>query len=230
MRCTRLSLITLAAALFATQSNSAQILHRGGAGFQSASQALPLAFTQAKNYSSSLGSPQVIAVGDLNGDGHLDLVVANGSAYGVAGSVAVLLGNGDGTFSAPTTYSFGEVFPTSVAIGDINGDGYPDLVVAIDYDSHGNGAVNVLLGNGTGTFQPSNSYESGGGATEAIATADVNGDGHLDVVAVSQCHRSAPCIGVVGVLLNDGQGSLKAPMTLPLSYWRSSSGRSIQFE
>src|SRR5262245_5587757 len=85
-------------------------------------------------------SPQSVAVADVNGDGVLDLAVANeGSA-----TVSVLLGNGDGTFAAARNFAAGS-FPRSVAVGDVNGDGVLDLAVA-NYIV--NGTVSVLLGNG----------------------------------------------------------------------------------
>ena len=70
-------------------------------------------------------------------------------------TVSVLLGNGNGTFPGATTFATGSM-PFSVALGDVNGDGKPDLVVA---NSHSN-TVSVLLGNGNGTFQAQQTYAS----------------------------------------------------------------------
>ena len=108
----------------------------------------------------------------MNGDGKLDLVVANH----VSDTVSVLLGNGDGTFQPQTTYAAGS-FPTSVAIGDVNGDGRPDLVVANAQD----GTASVLLGNGDGTFQTQTTVETGSWSF-SVAIGDVNGDGRPDLV------------------------------------------------
>ena len=81
--------------------------------------------------------------------------VADARMASEARVLGVLLGNGDGTFQAPVTYSSGGYQSYSVAIGDVNGDGKPDLVAANLCQSAGNcgnGGVGVLLGNGDGTF------------------------------------------------------------------------------
>jgi hypothetical protein len=77
-----------------------------------------------------------IAVGDFNQDGNLDLVATN---FG-GNTVSVLLGNGDGTFQAPTSYAVGTQ-PDQIAVGDFNGDGYPDLAV----NNYGSNNVSILL-------------------------------------------------------------------------------------
>src|SRR5437773_1113750 len=114
-------------------------------------------------------------VGDFDGDGHLDLAVAN--AYD--GTVSVSLGQGDGTFLVAQNYDVGSFpFPTSVAVGDFNGDGKLDLVVASGpYDS---GMVSVLLGRGDGTFQAAQSYAVGNGP-RSVAVGDFDGDGFPDL-------------------------------------------------
>ncbi|PYM04682.1 MAG: hypothetical protein DMD82_13655 [Candidatus Rokuibacteriota bacterium] len=88
-------------------------------------------------------------------------------------------------------------FPHSIAIGDLNGDGKPDLVAADDFIS----AVSVLLGNGDGTFGPNRYYETGHQPRSA-SIGDVNGDGKLDIVTASQGAEA------VSVLLGNGDGSL----------------------
>ena len=91
-----------------------------------------------------------MAVGDVNGDGLADLVVANaGIPYGQGGSVDVLLGNGDGTFQAAHNY-VAAIAPIAVALGDFNGDGIADLAVA---NSYGNN-VSVLLGQAGAPSKP----------------------------------------------------------------------------
>jgi len=161
-----------------------------------------------------------IATADVNRDGKTDLLVVNDCADVScgSGSAAVLLGNGDGTFQAPWTYNSGGQNAFSMAVGDINGDGKPDLVVANECGSSGNcnsgGSVGFLLGNGNGTFQTAKAYGSGGQAASAIGVADVNGDGKLDVLVVNECVSSANCTnGGVGVLLGNGDGTVQTVQT-----------------
>src|ERR1700690_2277269 len=108
-------------------------------------------------------------IGDLNGDGKPDLVLGNGNNIdGSVGSVSVLLGYGDGTFQSAVSYSSGAYGADSIMIGDMNGDGHPDLVVANQCQSAScdnptsDGEIGVLLGNSDGTFQPAVTYGSGG--------------------------------------------------------------------
>ena len=140
-----------------------------------------------------------VAVGDFNGDGKLDLAVANsGNSSTGIGSVSVLLGNGNGTFGKAVSYPVGW-FPSSVVVGDFNGDGTPDLAVA---DVYG-GTVSVLLGKGNGTFQSAVNYASGGRPV-SVAVGDVNGDGKPDLVAGNEN------VGTVSVLLGNGDGSFQS--------------------
>src|SRR6516225_6414802 len=97
-------------------------------------------------------APFSVAVGDFNGDGILDLAVANEGSN----NVSVLLGNGDGTFQAAVNYTAANE-PFSVAVGDFNGDGIQDLAVANESSNN----VSVLLGRGDGTFQAPVNYSAG---------------------------------------------------------------------
>src|SRR5215467_12256284 len=96
--------------------------------------------------------PQSVAVGNFNGDGALDVVVANL----LDNNVSVLLGNGDGSFQAARTFAAGNG-PLSVAVGDFNGDGALDLAVA----NLGSNNVSVLLGSGDGSFQAARNFDAG---------------------------------------------------------------------
>jgi hypothetical protein len=180
----------------------------------------PLLFLPAVTYRTGGLEPVSVAIGDVNGDGIPDLVVANESKEGNSnGSVGVLLGNGDGTFQKDVAYRSGGWPARSVAIGDVNGDGKPDLVVVSECADQGHcttedGVVGVLLGNGDGTFKPVVKYDSGGDAPSSVAIADVNGDGRPDVLVVNYCQSINNCNngtvnGTVEVLLNSGTGGFQ---------------------
>jgi hypothetical protein len=118
--------------------------------------------------------PLSVAVADFNRDGKQDLVVANGGSNGVA----ILLGNGDGTFLLQASYPAGGG-PSSVVVGDLNGDGVVDLSIC-----SGRGAT-ILMGRQNGTFPLPRLYPVVG-TPIAMAAADFNGDGHLDLALLGE--------------------------------------------
>ena len=154
--------------------------------------------------------PDSVAVGDFDGDGKLDLAVANSGA----GNVSVLLGKGDGTFQPAVNYAVGEGLYSQVAVGDFNRDGELDLVVS----NYGSKNVSVLIGNGDGSFRAAVSYEVGNHPT-SVAVADLNGDGKLDLVVSNQnCNLGSPSgcgSGTVSVLLGDGDGTFQPHRDFP---------------
>ena len=178
-------------------------------------------FNPAVNYSAGVASVSG-AVGDFNGDGTVDLAVANiGSYYQGSftnSSVSVLLGKGDGTFQAAVNYDAGAA-PVSLGVADFNGDGKPDLAVA-NYNSTN---VSVLLGNGDGTFKSAISLSAGGYpaySPESLAIADFNGDGKPDV-AVAVCGGAAVLLNTcpnAGVRLAVAQVNNNVTLFWPLPY------------
>ncbi|PYM33848.1 MAG: hypothetical protein DME15_10030 [Candidatus Rokuibacteriota bacterium] len=144
-----------------------------------------------------------MAVGDVNGDGKLDLITASvGNVM-----VAVMLGNGDGTFQPAQMYPFvGD--PESIVVRDFNGDGKPDLALA--NDDAPDAKVSVLLGNGDGSFQPVRYFSVGGMESESLAAGDVNGDGKVDLVVANAGSNN------VSVLLGNGDGTFQAAKTFPV--------------
>jgi hypothetical protein len=192
-------------------------------------------FQAAVSYDSGGCNPDSVAGADVNGDGKLDLVVENmytGSGCTTNGNVGVLLGNGDGTFQPVLTYGSGGDNPISIAVGDVNGDGKPDLLVANFCANGCNGAdgiVGVLLGNGDGTFQAAVSYDSGGYDAWSVAVADVNGDGKPDL-AVANCGGwcgSPGSNGSVGVLMNSSLTPTTTALTSSLN--PSNFGQAVTF-
>ena len=150
-----------------------------------------LSFSPAVNYPVG-ANPQAVVTGDFNGDGRLDLAVANSASN----TVSILRGNANGTFQAAQNFATGAV-PRSLAVGDFNKDGKLDLVTANDgaYD------VSVLSGNGDGTFRAPTSI--GIGLRQlSVAVGDFNSDGKLDLAVASirrgpgvlwGCPSSATC-------------------------------------
>jgi hypothetical protein len=173
-------------------------------------------FLQPLTYPSGGELAASVALADVNGDGKLDLVATNQClSYASCGGVAVLLGNGDGTFRPPLAYILG-VNAGPVVVADVNGDGKPDLVIGLSYSANlcTPGTVSVMLGNGDGTFQSPVSYNSGGNGNSNVAVADVNGDGKPDIVSANY-FGGGGCTGSPGgvaVLLGNGDGTFQSPV------------------
>jgi hypothetical protein len=163
-------------------------------------------FQPAKSYSTGGAYPRVILAGDFNGDGKIDLAIANSGSQTQQSSVAVLLGNGDGTFAAPIVFAFSAGYAEAMTAGDFNEDGKLDLAVSVIAQTVMKPLI-ILLGNGNGTFTARPVQESGIGPY-SLATADFNGDGNLDLAGIGFGIRYR---GYLVVLLGNGRGDFRAP-------------------
>lgn len=139
--------------------------------------------------------PQGIAVGDINGDGRLDLVTANFEGLGIT----ALLGNAAGGFD-PGINSAIHGEPSAVAIGEFNRDGIPDVAIAV----HSGASVAIMTGNGDGTFGNAEHHPTNIGPI-AIVAADLNNDGYADLVSANYDRDS------VSLMLGNAQGGFDVP-------------------
>ena len=112
-------------------------------------------------------------------------------------------------FKNPVFYATGGTLANAVAVADLNGDNKPDLIVAnqcVDTNC-ANGTIAVLLGNGTGTFQPASVLPSGGARTGAVVVADINHDAKLDIVAANSTDAN------IAVFMGNGNGTFQPAVT-----------------
>ncbi len=150
-----------------------------------------------------------LAVLDLNGDGKLDLATTNDFA---SPPLAVLLGNGDGTFIPAPSGSLSPSDYVGLVSGDFNGDGKPDVAVVQNAQTTaGISQIDVLLGNGDGTFTLGQMIIFP--EVQAIAVADLYGDGIPDLVVTADAGTTQTSNGTVTVLLGNGDGTFEAKST-----------------
>jgi len=175
-------------------------------------QTYPIAFPEPTTFLSAPApdtnsSTVAVATGDFNGDGKLDTVNLDSGSR-----LNVIMGNGDGTFQTPITLNIAasNFFPEAIAVGDFNGDHLLDVAVWATNATTGNSEVHIYLGNGTGSLTYSGTYSASNSSTfnpgpNSFVAADVNGDGKLDLVAMT------PYNGVF-VFLGKGDGTFQTPV------------------
>jgi FG-GAP-like repeat len=152
-----------------------------------------------------------IVAADFNGDGKLDLAVATSTG------VEIFLGNGDGTFESPRLITLPGILGQIIA-GKFISTGNVDLAVANTANSFGdNPTIDVLLGNGDGTFQSPVAYPLTNFTSLLLATGDFRGNGTLDLAFVSSVGSDGTTTSsAVGVMLGNGDGTFQAPVTVAM--------------
>lgn len=170
---------------------------------------------------SQAGGISYMAIGDVNRDGHPDVVATNLLTQ----SIYVLPGKGDGTFGQPLITALDSI-PFPIALADVNGDGIPDIVAGTASQALNGGLIGqieVLLGKGDGTFQKSKAFPSSAFPV-AVVIADFNGDGHPDIAVEESSGLSDFDLNQLTQLsfvnlqlfLGDGKGGYQAQPTQSL--------------
>lgn len=151
--------------------------------------------------------PLDVAVGDLNGDGRMDIVVAASGAN----SVLVFTQTATGTFNAPVAYAVGGD-PQAVTVADLDGNGLADIAAATTANT-----VSVLLQTGAGVFASAVGYPTGVQPV-AIKAVDLNGDGKLDLLTANYGASLSPGTQGLSVLIQGAPGTFAAPVHYPTDY------------
>jgi hypothetical protein len=179
-------------------ADSPQIAAFTGTGRPNPNTPPPQAYTLVRADYATGAYPVALTRGDFNGDGLLDVVVADGAGA----AVSLLLGAANGTLQSHVEYATGTP-PVAVASGDFNGDGKLDVAVA----SKQNNNVVVLLGKGDGTFQAPVAYATGLSPSGVVA-GDFNSDNKFDLAVTNSADST------VSILLGNGDGTFQGQTTL----------------
>jgi hypothetical protein len=157
---------------------------------------------------SLVGSPYFAGTADFNHDGYPDIFAAVDNSF-QCGCIAVLLGNGDGTFGSPIYTPTWPYPPYVAAAGRFDQSGNMDLVAG--ESTGGSSQIQILLGNGDGTFQFGDVYQTGSSA-QSIVTANFRNNGKMDLAVV------LPLSGNITMFLGNGDGTFTQGTVIPASF------------
>jgi hypothetical protein len=194
--------IAVALSDIATGQNSVLIFLGNGDG---TFQRMPLTLTLPSGFINTI---QSLAARDLDGDGKADLIVTSTQesftqqSVSFTGVVSVFLSNGDGTFQSPENFNVGTAV-SDLTVADLRGDGKLDLIATTPV-AGGQSAVEVLFGNGDGTFQSPVTVFTGTG--DKLAVGEFLNNGRQDIVTFTRN-------GTLSLLVNNGDGTFGSPIT-----------------
>jgi sugar lactone lactonase YvrE len=151
--------------------------------------------SHARQTVATVANPTAISLADFDGDGRLDIAVAD-----MSGQVAIHLNQGSGQFTRRDVAA--GAYPSAMVVADFNRDGIPDIAVT----NRNGDEISILLGRGDGSFQPSAAVHTGG-SPRAILAADLDGDGKTDLVTVNALSKD------VRVHLGSGDGAFRGGAT-----------------
>jgi hypothetical protein len=193
------------------EGNTVSLYRSLGAGLLTSGQAFLVG-------SGSFVGPIGLAADDFDDDGHLDLAVAKYGYLGQGSTVALLLGDGEGSLGAPRSFPAGDG-PHKLAAGDLDGDHLPDLAVANE-----DLKMTILLNDGAGGFASPTSYDVitipfAGDAYPTVALADVDNDGDSDVLYGSTGTLAGTDTGAIALFRNLGDGTFSSSELVPLVHY-----------
>ncbi len=173
-------------------------------------------FTEIKRVSTSSIEPYAITAADFDGDGRMDVAYSD---FTYTGTVLIAFQNADGTFASPVTLQSGKTtgpntlrdFPSALTVGDVDENGKPDLIATNWQEAGATDSVVIFRNNGSRTFTRSvlvPRYGTFNGDFTALRLLDLNGDGHLDIVA------DALNSGSILTFIGNGDGTFLSPTSL----------------